>query len=138
MFVWRVRLYLLALAVGLIGVEADRGTPIAQAIQPAQPSPVVVPLAALPVKDEPVQVGSAAVSRSLSQPERARPRMAVAQSSDPHCSGRAAKSHDSQAARKSTKPQKSNGCKPSNGVPADIKAGVSHHPAASLTSATLQ
>jgi hypothetical protein len=136
-FVWRVRLLLLALAVGLIGVDADRRTAVPQAIQPSQPSLTVTPLAALPVKGETVQVGGTGrpVSRSLSEPvERARPKMAVAQSPDLRCSGRTAKSPDGRATRKSTRAQKSNDCKPAVGGPA-IKAGVSgqRKPSASLT-----
>jgi len=135
-FVWRVRLLLLALAVGLIGVDADR-TAVPQAIQPSQPSLTVTPLAALPVKGETVQVGGSGrpVSRSLSEPvERARPKMAVAQSPDLRCSGRTTNSPDGRATRKSTSAQKSNDCKPAVRGPA-IKAGVSgqRKPSASLT-----
>ena len=90
-FVWRVRLILLALTVGLIGIDADRRLPVPQAIQPSQPSPTVTPLAALPVKGETVQVGGSPVSRSLSEPvERARPKMTVAQSPELRCSCRTA------------------------------------------------
>jgi hypothetical protein len=135
-FVWRVRLFLLAMAVGLIGVEADRRAPVSQAIRPTQPSPTVTPLAALPVKGEPVKVGSGSVSRSLSEPvKREQPRMAVAQSPDLRCSGRTVKSPDSLAARKSTRAEKSNDCKPAAGAPGKIKAGVSgqRKPSAPMT-----
>ncbi len=106
-FVWRVRLFLLALAVGLIGVDADRRTPVPQAIQPTQPSPTVTPLAALPVKGEPVQVGSGPVSRSLSEPvKQEQPRMAVAQSPEPALFGA-----DSEIARQPRCPQVDQGAK---------------------------
>jgi hypothetical protein len=125
-FVWRVRLFLVALAAGLIGVEADRRTPVTQAIQATQPSPTVTPLAALPVKSEPVKIGSGSVSRSLSDSvKREQPRMAVAQSPDLRCSERTAKSTDSLVARKATRGQKSSDCKPAAAAPAKIKAGVS-------------
>jgi hypothetical protein len=123
-FVWRVRLLLLALAAGLIGVEADRQAPVSQAIQPSQPRPIVTPLAVLPVKGEPVQVGSGAGPRTLSEPATLQqPRLALAQPPDPRCSGRI-KSPDSVGARKGTKGQKSNDCKPAGGSPANIKVEV--------------
>ena len=132
-FVWRVRLFLLALAVGLIGVEADRRTPVTQAIQPTQPGPTVTPLAALPVKGEPLQVGTGPISRSPAKREQ--PRMAVAQTPDLRCSGRTAKSPDGVVAHKGTRADKSNDCKSTAGAPAKIKAGVTaqRKPSASLS-----
>jgi hypothetical protein len=83
----------------------------------------VEPLGALPVKDEPIHRVPA--SRSLPDPvERTRPKMAVAQSSDSHCSARTAKSTDGSGTHKSTRPHKSNDCKPAAGAPSNAKAGV--------------
>jgi hypothetical protein len=135
-FVWRIRLYLLALAVGLIGIEADRRTAVPQAIQPTQPSPTVTPLGVLPVKGEPVQVGTGPVSRSLSESvKREQPRMAAAQSPDLRCSDRTVKPPDTVVARKGTRADKSNDCRPAAGAPAKIKPGVAgqRKPAAPLT-----
>ena len=127
-FVWRVRLCLLALAWGLVGVGADRPAPAPQSIQRSPPSPTVEKVAAFSAKGVSV-VGSGPVSRSLSEPmKRARSRTVAPRPLDLRCSGRATKSPDSLlVARKPARAQKSNGCNLKSAVPGPRK------PAASFT-----
>lgn len=125
-FVWRVRLCLLALAWGLVGVGADKPGSVPQPVQRSQSRPVVQTLAALSTSAVAAHVGSGPASRSLSEPlKRARVKMAVPRPLDLRCPGKATKSPDSlQLARKSTRAQKSSGCKLTGGGGTSIKSAV--------------
>lgn len=128
-FVWRVRLLLLAMALGLVGVGTERTAPVSQPIQRSQPVPTVQTVAALSTQPRAVQVSSGPVSRPLSQsPQRARQRTVAPPPLELRCSARAAKSSDRVlAAGKSTRAQKSNGCKLATGGNMNIKKAVSGH-----------
>jgi hypothetical protein len=107
-FVWRVRFFLLAAAVGLVGVGADRPSPVPQAMQRYQPTPAVpavATVAAFAPKAVPVQISSNPVSRSVSQPlKQARSRVVVVhRPPELRCSGRATNS--------ASRGQKSTSCK---------------------------
>jgi hypothetical protein len=140
-FVWRIRLCLLAMALGLIGVGADKPAPVAQSIQRNQPGPTVQTLATLSTKAAPMHVGSGPVPRSLSEPvKRVRTTTVAPRSLDLRCSGQSAKSpHSLLAARKSVRAQNSSGCKPavsaSTNIKTSIKSAVSgqRKPAATLS-----
>lgn len=117
-FVWRVRFFLLAAAVGLVGVGADRPNPVPPSGQLSESSPAIATAAAFSPKAGPVQIRSNPVSRSVSeQPKQARSRMvAVHRSPELRCSGRAAKSSESLlVARKASRGHKSTSCKPTAG-----------------------
>jgi hypothetical protein len=127
-FVWRVRLCLLAAALGLMHLGADKPTAVPQSMVRGQSIPIIQTVPAFSSKASPVHVGSRAVSQSLAEPlKRARSKMAVVpQSPDVRSPGRAAKSSDRLAARKPTRGQKSVGTKLSGGgTNTKIKSGVS-------------
>lgn len=123
-FVWRVRLCLLAAALGLMHLGADKPTPVPQSMVRGQPIPTIQAVGTLSSKAGPVQFGNRAVSQSLAEPlKRARP-VVVPQSLDARSSGRAAKSPDGSAARRPTRAQKSVATKLS-GSGKSIKSRVS-------------
>lgn len=124
-FVWRVRLCLLAAALGLMHLGADKPTPVPQSLVRGQAIPTIQAAGTFSSKAGPVHVGNRAVPQSLAEPlKRARPGMIVApQSLDARGPGRAAKSPGGPVARKSVRAQKSVGTKFSRGG-ASIKSGL--------------
>lgn len=122
-FVWRVRLCLLAAALGLMHLGSDKPTPVPQSMVRGQAIPTIQ--TAFSSKAGPVQVGSRPVSQSLAEPlQRAQPKMAVVpQPLDVRASGRAMKSPGGPVARKPVRAQKSIAAKFSRGG-ATIKSGL--------------
>lgn len=124
-FVWRVRLCLLAAALGLMHLGADKPTPVPQSMVRGQAIPTIQPVGTFSSKAGPVHVGNRSVSQSLAEPlQRAQPKMAVVpRPLDVRSSGRAAKSPGGLVVRKPTRVQKPMATKPSRGG-ATIKSGL--------------
>lgn len=115
--VWRVRLFLLAAAVGLVGVGADRPELAPQSIERSLSSPSAQTVSALSTKVVAVQVRNGPVPRPLAEPvKQVRADVVVSRPLDLRCSGRAVKS---------AKAQKSNSCKVAASTGTSIKKAVS-------------
>ncbi|NPC57305.1 hypothetical protein [Caenimonas soli] len=126
-YVWRIRLCLLALALALVGVDkgVDKPTPVSESTQLSQSSPTVEPVAVSSANAGPVRVGTAAFPRSAAQPLKpARSKIMAPRPLDLRCSGRGAKPSSPLIAGKSTRAQKSSGCRLTTGGSTNIKTPI--------------